>query len=253
MNQSSDPILSLSAAGFRSGQRWLVRSVDLSISAGEICTLIGPNGSGKSTTVKMACGVLKPHEGQVWRKPNLSIGYVPQKLAIGANMPLNAVRFMKVGTGSSKHAIDEALELVGLSNHRNRPVHAMSGGEFQRLLIARAIARNPDLLVLDEPVQGVDFSGEIEIYTLINQIRDEKNCGILMVSHDLHIVMASTDTVVCLNGHVCCTGSPSHIINDPAYVQLFGERAAGTLALYTHHHDHTHNDDGSVEACSHDH
>ncbi|WIY53429.1 zinc ABC transporter ATP-binding protein ZnuC [Devosia sp. YIM 151766] len=239
-------LITLKDAGVRSGGRVLVEGVDLSIRRGEIVTLIGPNGSGKSTTAKLATGVLKPSMGRVTRKPGLRIGYVPQKLSIDWTLPLNVDRLMTLTGHYPEGEIVAALEAVGAARLRKAAVQELSGGEFQRVLFARAMIRKPDLLVLDEPVQGVDFSGEVALYQLIRQIRDTTQAGILMISHDLHVVMAETDTVICLNGHVCCRGTPNAVKTSPEYLALFGERAAHTLAIYEHHHDHEHHEDGCV-------
>jgi len=245
-NSEAKPLVSLSNVGVQRSGRWLVRGVDFSVSRGEIVTLIGPNGSGKSTTVKTAIGVLKPDEGTVERADGLKVGYVPQKLAIDWTLPLTVRRLMTLTGPLSEHDMAAALEAVGLSHMLGAEVQHLSGGEFQRALMARAIARKPDLLVLDEPVQGVDFSGEIAIYDLIQEIRNSTGCGILLISHDLHVVMAATDTVICLNGHVCCRGTPQAVTQSAEYVRLFGSRAAQALAVYSHHHDHTHLPDGRV-------
>ena len=254
MLKKSDPakparreiLVSLKGAGVHRGGRWLVRNVEFDIARGEIVTLIGPNGSGKSTTARTAIGVLKPDEGSVTRMPGLTVGYVPQKLAIDWTLPLTIERLMTLTASHPAAEIREALDSVGIAHLARAEVQALSGGEFQRALLARAILRKPDLLVLDEPVQGVDFSGEVALYELIGAIRDRTGCGILLISHDLHVVMASTDTVICLNGHVCCRGTPQTVVASPEYQKLFGARAAGTLAIYRHHHDHTHLPDGRV-------
>jgi zinc transport system ATP-binding protein len=248
-----ETLITLSNAGVTRGGRRLVSGVDMTIARGEIVTLIGPNGSGKSTTAKLATGVLKPTTGSVTRQPGLRIGYVPQKLIIDWTLPLTVERLMTLTGHYSVGAIDAALEAVGASRLLKAAVQELSGGEFQRVLFARAMIRKPDLLVLDEPVQGVDFSGEVALYELVRQIRDTTQSGILMISHDLHVVMAETDTVICLNGHVCCRGTPSAVKRSPEYLRLFGERAARTLAIYEHHHDHEHHDDGCVTADGHEH
>lgn len=244
--QGGKPLVSLSGAGVRRNGRWLVRGVDFTVHRGEIVTLIGPNGSGKSTSAKMAIGVLRPDEGQAARVSGLTVGYVPQKLAVDWTMPLTVRRLMTLTSRLSERDILEALDAVGIAHLAGAEVQHLSGGEFQRALLARAIARKPDLLVLDEPLQGVDFAGEIALYDLITSIRNRTGCGILLVSHDLHVVMAETDTVICLNGHVCCRGTPAHVSQSPEYMRLFGARAAGTLAVYRHEHDHTHLPDGRV-------
>lgn len=258
---SGEKLVEARGIGVRKSDRWLVRGVDLTVRRGEIVTLIGPNGSGKSTTVKTILGVQKPHEGEVWRNPSLKVGYVPQQLSIDWTLPLTVDRLIGLTQHVSRAEKAAALEEVGIPHKAKSLVSTLSGGEFQRALLARAIARKPDLLVLDEPVQGVDVAGEAALYDLIEAIRQRSQCGILLISHDLHVVMAATDTVLCLNGHVCCKGSPKSVLEDPAYHALFGARAAsGAVAFYTHHHDHTHLPDGTVrhadgsiaDGCSHD-
>lgn len=244
---SCEKLVSLSNVGLYCDDKWLVQGVDFDVRRGEIVTLIGPNGSGKSTTAKMVLGVLKPSEGKVQRLSNLRIGYVPQKLSIDWTLPLSVERLMSLTSNISKKDAFYALESVGASHLVGSEVQHLSGGEFQRVLLARALARKPDLLVLDEPVQGVDFTGEVELYDLIADIRKTLGCGILLISHDLHVVMAQTDTVVCLNGHVCCRGTPQTVTQSPEYHKLFGGRAASTLAIYQHHHDHKHMEDGRVQ------
>ncbi len=203
---SRETLITLSNAGVRRGGRTLVEGVDLEIARGEIVTLIGPNGSGKSTTAKMVTGVLKPSMGSVARKPGLTIGYVPQKLSIDWTLPLSVERLMTLTGRFSATEVETALAAVGAGHLKKAAVQELSGGEFQRVLFARAMVRKPDLLVLDEPVQGVDFSGEVALYELVREIRDTTRAGILMISHDLHVVMAETDTVLCLNG-MCAAGA----------------------------------------------
>jgi zinc transport system ATP-binding protein len=234
--------------GVERAGRWLVRHVDLIVREGEIVTLIGPNGSGKSTTAKMILGLLQPDEGEVRFEGLPSMGYVPQSLKIDPALPLTVWRLMTLTRSFNLVEIEQALGEVGAGHCLNRSVQNLSGGEFQRVLLARAILARPRLLVLDEPVQGVDYAGEIALYELIGSLRDRLDCGILLISHDLHIVMAATDTVICLNGHVCCSGTPQLVANDPEYTALFGARAADTLAVYHHRHDHHHHADGSIAA-----
>ncbi|OJU67408.1 MAG: zinc ABC transporter ATP-binding protein [Rhizobiales bacterium 63-7] len=241
------PLVSLHDVGVRRNGRWLVRGVDFGVLPGEIVTLIGPNGSGKSTSAKAAIGVLKPDEGRVERKAGLKVGYVPQKITVDWTLPLTVRRLMTLTGSLPEREIASALDAVGIAHLAKAEVQHLSGGEFQRALLARAVARKPDLLVLDELVQGVDFSGEIALYDLIKSIRNSTGCGILLISHDLHVVMAETDTVICLNGHVCCRGTPQAVSRSAEYRRLFGARAAETLAVYSHHHDHTHLPDGRVQ------
>ena len=242
-----ETLFELDNAGIYESGRWLVRGVSFSLEPGEIVTLIGPNGSGKSTTAKMALGIIKPNEGKITRRSGQCIAYVPQKLSVDWTLPLTVRRFMVLTGHVSEAEASKAMAATGVSHLASVEVRILSGGEFQRVMLARAIARKPDLLVLDEPVQGVDFSGEIVLYDLIKRIRDELGCGILLISHDLHVVMATTDRVICLNGHVCCSGSPTVVATNPEYKALFGARAASGLAVYEHHHDHTHMSDGRVQ------
>ena len=239
-------LLTMKNVGLNRGGRWLVRGVDLSVDRGESVTIIGPNGAGKSTTAKIALGLLSPDEGSAAQAPGLKVGYVPQKLSIDWTLPLTVRRFMSLTNRVNDAELRDALDTVGIKQLVDAEVRHLSGGEFQRTLLARAIARKPDLLVLDEPVQGVDFSSEIALYELIGEIRRMLGCGVLMISHDLHVVMADTDNVVCMNGHVCCKGPPRMVAENPEYLDLFGSRAAGAIAVYEHSHDHTHLLDGSV-------
>ncbi len=246
MLKRSEPLLTLNNASVLRAGRWLVRGVSMSIEAGELVTLIGPNGSGKSTTARMALRIIEPDEGSAVQRPGLRVGYVPQRLVIDWTLPLSVRRFLRLTERVNAPEAEAALAATGVNHLANEEVRTLSGGEFQRVLLARAIARKPELLVLDEPVQGVDFTGEIALYDLIKRIRDDLNCGILLISHDLHVVMAATDRVVCLNGHVCCSGTPTAVASSAEYQALFGARAASTLAIYEHSHDHTHLPDGRV-------
>lgn len=243
---SSDTLVDVRDLTVQGHGRALVHNVSLSVKRGEIVTIIGPNGSGKSTTLKAILGILKPDAGEVSILPGIRIGYVPQKLEVNWSMPLTVKRFMRLTHRHSDQAIDEALATTNVPQLKNRELSALSGGEFQRVLIARAMATRPDLLVLDEPVQGVDFNAELEIYRLIADLRNQYQCGVLLVSHDLHIVMAETDTVICMNGHVCCSGTPLVVTNSREFQDLFGARGAEALAVYRHHHDHKHGPDGGV-------
>lgn len=245
--KKNDALVTLKNAGIEDNGKWLVRGVGLSISAGEIVTLIGPNGSGKSTTAKMALGIAPLSQGTRQTQEKLRVGYVPQKLSIDWTLPFNVERFMHLTCKLSNQEFNDAMESTNISHLKYDEVRNLSGGEFQRVMLARAIARKPDLLVLDEPVQGVDFAGEIKLYDLIKDIRDQLGCGILLISHDLHMVMAATDKVICLNGHVCCEGTPGAVASSKEYISLFGDRASPTLAVYEHQHDHTHLADGTVQ------
>ena len=239
-------LVKLKSAGFRLNDKWLVQGVSLQVEKGKIVTLIGPNGSGKSTTAKIALGIYKKIDGEVEKYTN-KIGYVPQKISIDWTLPLRVKDFMLLTDNLDDRTISEALSLTGVIHLKDKNLGDLSGGEFQRVLLARAISKKPELLVLDEPVQGVDFTGEIALYELIKKISEDLNCGILLISHDLHVVMSATDFVICLNGHVCCSGTPQKVIKDNKYKELFGDRASNILSLYEHKHDHTHSQDGTID------
>ena len=246
------------------GGRQVLSRVDVTVAPGEIVTLIGPNGAGKTTLVRVVLGLLKPEHGRVVRRPGLRIGYVPQRLQIDPTMPMTVGRFLSLGIPRSDIGHGRrlrALEEVGAAATMESPMSGISGGEFQRVLLARALLRDPELLVLDEPVQGVDIGGQADLFQLIGRIRDERHLGVLLVSHDLHLVMAATDRVLCINQHVCCVGTPAAVSRDPAFVSMFGAKVAAEMAVYHHHHDHAHDAAGNVvplggeggELCEHDH
>ncbi len=238
-------LVKLENAGVQRTSKWLVKGISLEVSQGQIVTLIGPNGSGKTTTAKMILNIMSADEGQITRNTN-KMAYVPQKINIDWTMPLRVIDFMKITNNLNNNQVLESLTTTGVDKLLYNQIHNLSGGEFQRVLIARAIAKKPDLLVLDEPVQGVDYNGEIALYNLIKKISINLNCGILLISHDMHFVMSTTDHVVCLNGHICCSGTPNSVVKNPEYIKLFGEHNSETLSYYQHHHDHSHENDGSV-------
>ena len=235
----SPPLVEAAALTVRRGGRAIVDAVDLAVHSGEIVTLIGPNGSGKTTLVRAVLGLLSLDGGAVRRRAGLRVAYVPQQLEIERSLPLTVGRFLRLGGGVARGRLDRALGEVGAGELLDRPIHTISGGELRRVALARALIRDPDLLVLDEPMAGVDVTGQADLYALIARIRRDHRCGVLLVSHDLHVVMSATDTVICLNRHVCCRGRPDSVARDPAYVALFGA-AAAQFAVYAHGHDHVH-------------
>lgn len=240
------PLVSARGLGVQGSGRWLVHDIDLDVRRGEIVTLIGPNGGGKTTVLRALLGLVKADAGTVERAPGLTIGYVPQRLHIDAVLPLSVARLMTLTGRRPTADLRAALAETGVEAVIDQPVQGLSGGEFQRVLLARALLGSPDLLVLDEPVQGVDFAGEAALYELIGTLRQRLGCGILLVSHDLHVVMASTDRVLCLNHHICCTGAPRDVAQHAEYRRLFGARAVEAYALYHHSHDHEHDLTGDV-------
>ena len=225
--------------------RELIRHIDLEVRRRRILTVIGPNGAGKTTLVRVALGLLAPTQGSIRRAPGLRIGYMPQRLTLPESMPLTVRRFLGLSHRDPGRLESGARE-VGVTHLLDRPMQGLSGGETQRVLLTRALLGEPDLLVLDEPVQGIDVNGQAELYRLIVRLRDQRGCAVLMVSHDLHLVMAATDEVLCINQHVCCSGHPDAVSRHPAYLDLFGALDAKTLAFYTHHHDHRHDLHGDV-------
>lgn len=222
------------------GQKIILTDVDLTVRRGEIVTLIGPNGAGKSTLVKTVLGLIKPKQGTLQLRKGIRMGYMPQGLTIEPYMPLTVQRFLQLVGKMNQSAIENVMEELAITHLKFTPMQSLSGGERQRVLLARALLRKPDLLVLDEPIQGVDITGQEELYRLIMHIRQVHHCGILMVSHDLHLVMAGTDSVICLNKHVCCSGSPATVSQHPEFLNLFGVHKTLGLAVYTHQHNHQH-------------
>lgn len=219
-----------------------LENVSFSIAPREIVTIVGPNGSGKSTLLRTLLGVFEPSSGTVTRKPGLKIGYVPQKLEQDSGLPLTVRGFLSLPKRVSDEAAAAALKETGATGLEQRQTSQLSGGQLQRVLLARAILNAPDILILDEPTQGLDQPGAADFYGLIERVRDQYNCAVLLVSHDLHVVMGASDRVICLNGHICCEGTPTVVRDAPEYQALFGQGAKGTLALYQHEHDHSHDD-----------
>lgn len=233
-------ILDVHAVSLSTRQREILSHVDLQVRSGEVVTIIGPNGAGKTTLLRTALGLLKPTSGQVWRRPGLRIGYLPQQFQVDPVLPLTVRRFLRLSGAKDEREMTSALAEVSAEKLLDTAMQSLSGGETQRVLLARTLLRNPELLVLDEPAQGVDLHGQVELFSLLEKVRQERGCSVLMVSHDLHLVMASTGRVICLNTHVCCTGSPAAVTRNPAFVELFGEEAATNLAVYAHDREHHH-------------
>ena len=224
----------------RHGTTTVLHGVDCAVDAGEIVTIVGPNGSGKSTLLRAIIGAVSPSEGQINIRPGLRIGYVPQKLAIDMTLPLTVERFLNLPVRVPAADSRSALEQAGAADLGRRQMAALSGGQFQRVLLARALLNKPQLLLLDEPTQGLDQQGSAAFYRRIEHVRQTLGCGILMISHELHVVMAASDRVICLNGHICCQGAPAQVATAPEYRALFGTGTQGALALYRHEHNHSH-------------
>ena len=234
------PLVEARGVSLRFGRRSVLDAVDIAVRAGEIVTLVGLNGAGKSTLIRVILGIVEPDSGEVSRSPGLRIGYVPQHMQRDPVLPITVERFMTLGAPAPRGTLRKVLDEVGADPILGYPLAEVSGGEMQRVLLARALLREPRLLVLDEPLAGVDVTSQSDLYRLIADIRDRRGCGVLLVSHDLHLVMAATDTVVCLNRHVCCSGRPQAVLRDPEFISLFGPHLSETLAVYQHAHDHRH-------------
>ena len=236
----ASPLIEARGVSVRIGRRSVLEAVDLAVHPGEIVTLIGLNGAGKSTLIRVLLGIIRPNRGEVSRAPGLRIGYAPQHVHRDPILPMTVRRFLTLGASAARERLEALLAEVGAGAILDHPLAEISGGELHRVLLARALLREPGLLVLDEPLAGVDITSQSELYRLIAEVRDRRGCGVLLVSHDLHLVMAATDTVVCINRHVCCTGHPRAVTRDPAFVSLFGPDVSRTLAIYQHSHDHHH-------------
>ncbi|MFK7861641.1 MAG: ATP-binding cassette domain-containing protein [Granulosicoccus sp.] len=232
------------------GDNSILQNVDFTISSGEIVTIVGPNGSGKSTMLRLLIGALIPSSGTLVRASGLQIGYVPQRLDLERTLPITVRRFFDLPLKVSDHQVQEVCQQVAVAHLLNRQMTELSGGQLQRVLLARAVLNKPDILVLDEATQGLDQQGSAEFYRQIEALRNELGCAVLMVSHELHVVMSASDRVICLNGHVCCEGAPDVVSSQPEYRALFGTGTQGTLALYRHVHDHSH---GNMDDHDHDH
>lgn len=236
------PLIDARGITVEAGGHRILTGVDLAVRPGEIVTVVGPNGSGKTTLLRVLVGALRPAAGTVHRHADLRIGYVPQRLSIDRTLPMTVSRFLALA-GGPRDAAAAALAEAGIEGLQSRQMAALSGGQFQRVLLAHALLRRPSLLVLDEPTQGLDQAGSAAFYGLVADLRRRRGVAVLMVSHELHVVMRASDRVVCLNGHVCCAGTPADVTADPAWLALFGPAVGEVLALYAHSHDHSHDAD----------
>jgi zinc transport system ATP-binding protein len=238
------PLVSLRDVSLQFGERHILKNIDLDLHPTEIMTVIGPNGAGKSSLARIILGLIKPTAGKLLRRADLRIGYVPQKFHVDSAFPVSVKRFLQLA--ANRNNWQSSLQQTGTLALAEQPLSSLSGGELQRVLLSRALQLRPHLLVLDEPAQGIDIGGQMEFYQLIKAARDDIQCSILLISHDLHFVMAATDQVLCLNTHICCAGHPEIVANDPSFVHLFGDQTARSVAVYHHHHDHHHHIDGTI-------
>lgn len=247
------PLISARGLSVRLAGRTVLHDVTFEIRPGEIVTIVGPNGSGKSTLLRALIGAVPPATGRIERSRGLRIGYVPQKLAIDASLPMTVRRFLGLPRRIGARAAATALERAGVPGLGERQMADLSGGQFQRVLLARALLERPQLLLLDEATQGLDQPGSAAFYRQIEAVRRDMGCAVVMVSHDLHVVMAASDRVLCMNGHICCEGTPEIVASAPEYRALFGAGTRGALALYRHEHGHDHDHPTPREGHGHDH
>ena len=238
-------LIKISSLDVKYGYKTVLKNMNLTLDSGEIVTIVGPNGSGKTTLFKAIIGAIPISKGKIYTKPNLRIGYVPQQLKIDQTLPITVERFLKLAHKNVNRSFDKIEALLGSKDLLNIQVNNLSGGQMQRVLLARALINNPEILLLDEATRGLDQPGVASFYRNIENIRNSTNCAILMISHDLHVVMSSSDRVICVNGHICCEGAPESVATSPEYKALFGSDVDGTFALYRHHHDHKH--DSKIE------
>jgi len=248
---SAERLLAAREVSYAQGQRLLLDRISFELQRGQITTIIGPNGAGKTTLINIVTGLIAGFDGVVERAPGLRIGYLPQKVYVNTLMPLTVERLLRLTQDPDAADIDRALAQTEVAYLKQRQVRSLSEGELKRVLLARTTLGRPDLIVLDEPTSGVDVTGEVRMYQLIGELREQLNCAVLLVSHDLHLVMSQTDQVLCLNQHLCCSGLPESVSRHPEYLALFGRQAAESIAVYTHDHDHEH--DVSGEHVDHSH
>ncbi|QGM80927.1 zinc ABC transporter ATP-binding protein ZnuC [Otariodibacter oris] len=244
--EPNSPLVKLNNINVAFGSKTILENIALNIYPNSITTIVGPNGGGKSTLLKVLLKLIPPSSGTIFHKKGLKIGYVPQKLYLDNSMPITVKKFLSLKPNVTAKNIEESLDLFSITHLQNNSMQKLSGGEMQRVLLARAILNHPHLLVLDEPMQGVDITGQTELYQLLNRAKAFLNCAILMVSHDLNIVMANTDEVLCINQHICCAGTPETISTDPTFIHFFGNQFANNVAFYSHNHNHYHDLHGNI-------
>lgn len=244
-----EPLIELKNINVKFAQKNALQNINFRLYPQSIITIVGPNGGGKSTFLKVLLKLLKPTSGEVIYHQVVRIGYVPQKIHLDHSLPITVANFLSLTPQAKTVEIDEVLALLSITHLKQNSLQKLSGGEMQRVLLARAILRKPNLLVLDEPTQGVDITGQAELYQLINEMHRKLHCAVLMVSHDLHLVMAHTTEVLCINQHICCAGTPQAVSSDPKFTHFFGDQFANNVAFYSHHHNHHHNLHGDVCHC----
>jgi len=215
-------------------EKAILKNIDIEINKNDFLTIIGPNGAGKTMLLKCLMEFYKPDSGKIIKKPNLKIGYMPQSINIINTMPLSVQNFITVRKKFDEVSFKKVVSETQTEKIIDKQLSVLSGGEMQRVLLARSLLNNPELLILDEPAQNLDVSGQIYFYNLLQSIYLKRGLSVLMVSHDLHLVMVSTKKVICLSNHICCYGKPQHITKDPEFISMFGKDMANIMAVYQH-------------------
>ena len=236
------PLLDVKKIFLEIDSKYILEDISFQVNSNQIITIIGPNGSGKTSLIKIIIGLINQTSGEVVKKNGLKIGYVPQKFVYNKNLPMSVARFVDYQNNSylNDQNISFIESLIDINKLFNKQVSSLSGGELQKVLLFRALLSFPDILILDEPTQGVDIQGQLNFYSILSKLRDKFNLSILIVSHDLHFVMKNTDIVICLNNHICCIGKPEEISQNEHFNKIFGENISNIISLYQHKHNHTH-------------
>lgn len=238
----SDTLIHVDKISLSRHGKSILDQVSFELKAGEFITLIGPNGAGKSSLIKVLLGLIKADTGSVTKSSNIRLGYTPQKFIPNEFIPISVLDFLQLNQKVDTNFLQETAQLTSIESILNHELSSLSGGEMQRVLLARALLAKPNVLILDEPAQNLDVNGQVHLYKLIQDIHQKQGCAVLMVSHDLHRVMKESTQVLCLYHHICCMGQPESILKDSQFNDLFADQMDELMATYEHHHNHCHED-----------